>query len=138
MLLLTETDGLRLPVHLFDDGKRLQAIALLTQQATALLLAFLHGDAYACHLATSLTYQVYEGMDSLTVGQEIVDYQHAVRRVQIGPLMSLPRPTRMPSLRNSRMGAMPDATLKFDAGQWATTTPRRFISASSSPSVHTQ
>ena len=73
MLLLTETDGLRLPVHLFDDSKRLQAIALLTQQATALLLAFLHGDADACHLATSLTYQVYEGMDGLNVGQEIVD-----------------------------------------------------------------
>ena len=52
--------------------------------------------------------------------------------------MSLPKPMGKPSSRKVRMGAMPEAMLKFDVGQWATMTPLRFISSSSLPWVHTQ
>ena len=60
-------DGLRLIVHPLNDGDGLQTVALLTQNAAALLLAFLYGDAYAGHFAACLMHQVDECMCGLAV-----------------------------------------------------------------------
>ena len=59
-------------------------VALFAEYAPALLLSFLHGDADAGHLAACLVHQVYEGVHGLTVGKEVIDYQHAVRGLQVG------------------------------------------------------
>ena len=83
--MIAEADRLCFPVHFLDDGYRLQAIAFLTQQATAILLAFFYSDADGRHLSACLIHQVDKRVGSLTVGQKVVDNQHTVGSVQIGP-----------------------------------------------------
>ena len=58
-ILILKTDVLCFPVHLLYDGDGLQMVTFLAQDAAALLLAFLHSDANACHLASSLTHHHY-------------------------------------------------------------------------------
>ncbi len=82
-MLFTEANGLRLPVHLFDDSNRLQTIALLTQKSSPFLISFLHGDANACYLSTSLSHQINKCMHSLTFCQKIIDNQYTIGREQI-------------------------------------------------------
>ena len=49
--------------------------------------------------------------------------------VWVPPATSLPRPMGMPSVRYRRTGAMPEARLVLEAGQWAMNTPCCFISS---------
>lgn len=60
------------------------------------------------------------------------------REVLWPPATSLPRPTRSPSSKNRRTGAMPEAMFVLEAGQWATHTPRSRIMAISSSPERTQ
>ena len=82
-ILILKTDVLCFPVHLLYDGDGLQMVTFLAQDAAALLLAFLHSDANACHLAFSLMHQVYKRMCCLTVGKKVIDYQYTVSWLQV-------------------------------------------------------
>ena len=78
-----EHDGACPGIHFFDDGQALQVDALLAQGIAAALEALLDADADALHRGARLPGQVHEAFDGAAVGQEVIDDEHVVRRVQV-------------------------------------------------------
>ena len=56
--LRAEFDGLRSPIHAFDNSQRLHSVALVAKHSAAFLLPLLYGDADTRNFAAGLLHQV--------------------------------------------------------------------------------